>query len=85
MSNKKFQVRDTVVLKVDVFIKKPGAGEVLYAPAGTSVQVMSYDPSLDLMYGVRSSEERYRNAQVSEDMLLTPLEYLNGLPVGLPS
>ena len=76
MTDRKFNVKDYVYLKVDVFVKKPGVGDVLYAPAGSLVRVMAYDPNIDLMYGIRPESERYRNAQVSEDMLLTETEFL---------
>lgn len=69
VTEKLFQVKEYVVLKEDVHINRPGAGSVLYAAAGTIVRVMSYDPSKALPYGVRTREEGYRNAAVSEEQL----------------
>ncbi|QBJ02897.1 hypothetical protein MZD04_gp371 [Pseudomonas phage Psa21] len=84
MSDREFEVREFVRLNVDVMINKPGAGQVLYAPAGTIVQVMSYDPSLDAKYGVRAPREPYRNAPVTEAMMAKlPEGYVYAEPVGL--
>ena len=67
---RKFQVCDYAYMKDDLFINKPGVGQVLYAAANQRVRVMSYDPSALLPLGVRTESEPYRNVPVSEDQLL---------------
>jgi len=85
MSQKNFEVREFVVLKEDVFITKPGVGQVLYAGKGTIVQIMSYDPSkAPEVWGVRKSDEPYRNAPVKEEVIAKLSEATTyAQPVGL--
>lgn len=88
--DRKFQVRQYVWVKEDVTVTRPGVGPQIYARQGDPVQVMSYDPSLELPYGVRltlrnpdgSAVESYRNAQVKEAVLSATV-VASAEPVGL--
>jgi hypothetical protein len=85
MVDRKFGVCEYVQLNVDVFINKPGVGQVLYAPKDTVVRIMSYDPSKEEPYGIRVHGEPYRNAPVTEAMMeKMPEGYVYVEPVGLP-
>lgn len=84
MSDRKFAVCEYVQVNCDVMINKPGSGQVLYAPNGAVVRIMSFDPSLDSPYGIRIDGEPYRNAPVTEAMMVKlPEGYVHAKPVGL--
>jgi hypothetical protein len=84
MADRKFKVCEYVMLNTDVFINKPGVGQVVYASKGMVVRIMSYDPSKEEPYGVRVFGEPYRNAPVTEAMMEPVAEgYVYAEPVGL--
>lgn len=66
-TDRKFQVKDIVILSEDIYVTRTGHGSVLYASKGDVVKVMSYDPSLDKPYGVRGNNDGYRNALITEE------------------
>lgn len=86
MTERNYAVKEFVILVEDVYITKPGVGQVLYAEKGTQVQIMSYDPSkAPEVWGVRRADEPYRNAPVKEtDICKNQLwTTLRAEPVGL--
>lgn len=77
IAGRHFQTRQIVWVKEDIYLVRPGLGKTVYAQKGEQVIIMSYDPSKDEAYGIRSlrkrpdgsSVESYRNAQVKQDQL----------------
>lgn len=65
---RKFQVTEFVTLNTDV-THRVGNVETLYAVAGSTVQVMVYDPSKEHPYAIRADKDGYRNVHVPEAFL----------------
>lgn len=62
---RKFQVKEMAVVNTDITTRQNNV-DVLYAAAGTLVQVMVYDPSKEHPYAVRADKDGYRNVAVPE-------------------
>lgn len=88
---RQFQTKDNVWLKEDIHLARPGAGSSIYAKKGELVTIMSYDPTKNEAYGIRSlrrnpdgsAVESYRNCQVREDQLSRWLVHADAESVGL--
>lgn len=84
VTDRKFNVCDYAYMKEDLYITRPGQGQVLYARANERVRVMVYDPSQLLPLAVRTESEPYRNVPVAEDQLSEfPIVVAHAEPVGL--